>query len=396
MKRKKHGLRFRLIVALAAVWLASFALSKDGLAQEKPETRVVIGAILDLTGEGAARGRHARDALLLEESRFNENKGAADARMHLVTIDSEGKARIAAEAVGRLAGEFGAVAIVGPPGREEALAAAREADDKRIPLVALSAPEGILTPLKKWVFSAAHRAEAAARLSFSHIRSRGFEKIAVLTSGDAMGREGREALSSLAPRLGLSIFLNHQFSDKEHNFLPFLQKANRRGVQAFLHWSDGASRLALARARQALDLKMPIYLSTMVSRRYSNEKLSRATEGLIIPVPRLFAVKLFSKNAPDWRAAHEFRADFLRRFGQTPDGLAGYAADAFRLITRSLKGTNTSRGKVRRKIETTSPYVGLTGTYRFSESDHNGLKSTSLVMIQIKNGKWALARKINR
>ncbi len=110
MKRKKHGSRFQWIAALAAaVWLAGFALPKDGLAQEKPEKRVVIGAILDLTGEGAARGRHARDALLLEESRFNENKGPSDERIHLVTIDSEGKTQGAARAVERLAGEFGAV-----------------------------------------------------------------------------------------------------------------------------------------------------------------------------------------------------------------------------------------------------------------------------------------------
>lgn len=396
MKRNKHGSRFRWITALAAaLWLAGFALPEGGLAQQKPEKKVVIGAILDLTGPGAARGRHARDALLLEESRFNENKGPSDARILLVTIDSEGKLAKVTEAVGKLAGEFGAVAIVGPAGREGSLAAAREAEEKRIPLVALSAPEGILSPPKKWVFSTAHRAAAAANLSYSHIRSKGFEKIAILTSDDAMGREGREALSSLAPEMGLSVFLNHKFSDKEHNFLPFLQKADQRGAQVFLHWSNGASRLALARARQALDLKIPVYLSTMVSRRYGNGNSSRSAEGLIFPVPRLFAADLFSKNAAGWRAAHEFRANFLSRFGQTPDGLAGYAADAFRLIASSLKGTDAGREKVRKNIEATSPYVGLTGTYRFSESDHNGLKPGSLVLVQIKGGKWTLAREKN-
>lgn len=381
-----------MFAALAAAWLSGFPLPERVLAQEKQEKKIVIGAILDLTGPGAARGRHARDALLLEESRFNENKKPSDARIHLVTIDSEGKARIAAEAVGRLAGEFGAVAVVGPSGRGEAVAAAREAEEKRIPLIALSAPASILSPLKKWVFSTAHRAATAASRSYFHIRSRGFEKIAILASDDAMGREGREALRFLAPEMGLSVFLNHRFSEKEHNFLPFLQKANGRGAQAFLHWSNGASRLALARARQALDLKMPIYLSTMVSRSYGAENTGRSAEGLIFPVPRVFAADLFSKKAVDWRAVHEFRTNFLRRFGQTPDGLAGYAADAFRLIARSLKGANARRGRLRRKIEATSPYAGLTGTYWFSESDHNGLKPASLVLVQIKGGKWTLAR----
>ena len=271
MKCKKNGYWIRWTTTLAAsLLLAGLAFPRFGYVQEKPEKRVVVGAVLDLTGPGAARGRHARDALLLEETRFNENKDSSVARVHLVTIDSEGKALVAAKAVERLADEFGAVAVVGPGGRGEALAAAQKAEEKRIPLVALSAPEEIFEPLKRWVFSTAHRATTAVSLSYFHVRSRGFNKIAILSSDDAMGREGREALSALAPEAGLSIFLNHKFSDKEHNFLPFLKKANLRGAQVFLHWSNGASRLALARARQALDLRIPVYLSTMVSRRYGN------------------------------------------------------------------------------------------------------------------------------
>ncbi len=359
-------------------------------SQETAKGRTVIGAVLDLTGQGAARGRHARDALLLEESRINQGRPTSLARIQLVLIDSEGKTEGASKAVKRLAGEFGAVAIIGPAEREASLAAALEAEKARIPLVSLIAPEALLRPVRKWVFSTAHPVSLTVGRVFSHIGLRGFRRIAILASGKALGREGREILSGLAPDRGLSILLNERFSEKEHNFLPFLQKSHLRGAQAFLHWSNGASRLALARARLALDIRIPIYLSMVASKSYEFEGGGRAVEGLMFPVPRVFAAELLTENTPGREQIQKFRSDFRRRFGQFPDGMAGYAADAFRIIGKTLAGS-PRRGLVRRRIETMGAYQGLTGIFRITPSDHNGLNPYSLVLVKIKGGKWALA-----
>ncbi len=215
----------------------------------------------------------------------------------------------------RLAGEFGATAIIGPAEREATLAAALEAEKARIPLASLIAPEALLRPVRKWVFSTAHPVSLAVGRVFSHISLRGFRRIAILASGKALGREGREILSGLAPDRGLSILLNERFSEKEHNFLPFLQKSHLRGAQAFLHWSNGASRLALARARLALDIRIPIYLSMVASKSYELEGRGRAVEGLMFPVPRVFAAELLTENTPGREQIQKFRSDFRRRFG---------------------------------------------------------------------------------
>ena len=378
------------IIVLLAAGVPGLVDPQPAVSQETVKGRTVIGAVLDLTGQGAARGRHARDALLLEESRINQGRPASLARIQLVLIDSEGKTEGATKAVKRLAGEFGATAIIGPAEREATLAAALEAEKARIPLASLIAPEALLRPVRKWVFSTAHPVSLAVGRVFSHISLRGFRRIAILASGKALGREGREILSGLAPDRGLSILLNERFSEKEHNFLPFLQKSHLRGAQAFLHWSNGASRLALARARLALDIRIPIYLSMVASKSYELEGRGRAVEGLMFPVPRVFAAELLTENTPGREQIQKFRSDFRRRFGQLPDGLAGYAADAFRIIGKTLAGS-PRRGLVRRRIETMGTFQGLTGIFRITPSDHNGLNPHSLVLVKIKEGKWALA-----
>ncbi len=386
---RNFRLRLLVVFAILAVGVPGLLIPQPAISQEEAKGRIVIGAVLDLTGQGAARGRHARDALLLEEYRINQGRLASLPRIQLVVIDSEGKTRGASKAVKRLAGEFGAAAIIGPAERGGSLAAALEAEKARIPLVSLVAPEALLRPVRQWVFATAHPVSLAVGRVFFHINSRGFRRIAILTSGKALGREGREILSGLAPDRGLSIILNERFSEKEHNFLPFLQKSHLRGAQAFLHWSNGASRLALARARLALDIQIPIYLSMVASKSYELEGGNRAVEGLIFPVPRVFAAELLTENTPGRERIRKFRSNFRRRFGQFPDGLAGYAADAFRIIGKALAG-GPRRGLVRRRIETMGAYQGLTGIFRVTASDHNGLNPYSLVLVKIKGDKWVL------
>jgi branched-chain amino acid transport system substrate-binding protein len=395
MNRETHLSILGKWTIAAAVWVAVWMAPSQALAASASRD-VVIGAVLDLTGQGAARGRQARDALLLEEDRINESRPASRGRIRLVIIDTEGKTEAVSESVKKLAVEVRAAAVIGPAGRKASLAASREAERAGIPLISLSAPEALLSPPRRWVFSTAHPVSLSAGLSVSHIRAKGFRRAALLTSGSGLGREGREVLSAIAPERGISIVLNERFPPKEHNFLPYLQRAHLRGAEAFFFWSGGSTPLALARARLALDIRLPIFLAAVAARSRALENPGPAVEGLTFPAPRLLVLDLLPKGTSGLAAALGFRSRFRARFGQPPSGFAGYAADAVRIIERALeKGKSdekgdSRRGSIRKSIETLPPYHGLTGTYRFSAKDHGGLRASSLTMVRIWKGKWAL------
>ena len=56
-----------------------------------------------------------------------------------------------------------------------------------------------------------------------------------------------------------------------------------------------------------------------------------------------------------------------------------------------MKKAGTDHKALRDAIEQTKGYVGVSGIYNLTPEDHNGLDVDSMVMVQVKNGKFVLA-----
>jgi branched-chain amino acid transport system substrate-binding protein len=50
------------------------------------------------------------------------------------------------------------------------------------------------------------------------------------------------------------------------------------------------------------------------------------------------------------------------------------------------------RAKLREAIEGIRNFVGITGVFDFSPTDHNGLDRRAVSMIEIVDGQWRLAK----
>ncbi|OGL61405.1 MAG: hypothetical protein A3I72_01855 [Candidatus Tectomicrobia bacterium RIFCSPLOWO2_02_FULL_70_19] len=374
-----------LVAALLAAGGADRALAAEAAGE------VVVGAALDLSGPGAAEGKEARDALIVELDRANRaGEGIAGRGIVLLVVDTGGRPQGAAEAIQTLAREREAAAVIGPAGIPEARAAAREAGRRRIPLFTLTAPEELFDPPRPWVFSTAVPASLGARAILSHMTAVGATRMALLGAGDSQGAEGRSQLSALAPQAGISLLMNEAYRREEHNFLPFLHQARVRGVEVFVHWGGPAAQLALVRARMALDLGIPVYFGTVLGSALDLKEAGRAAEGVVFPAARVAAAAILPPDVPGLREITEFREAFIRRHRRPPEGVAGFAADAFRLMVSAMRAAGPSRARIPKYLVDTRQYTGLTGRFDFSEANHNGLGPDSLVMVRLKGGRWTL------
>ena len=61
------------------------------------------------------------------------------------------------------------------------------------------------------------------------------------------------------------------------------------------------------------------------------------------------------------------------------------------IVANAIKKVGTDAEALRAEIESTKNYVGISGTYNITAEDHNGLDVNSMVMVQVKNGKFVLA-----
>ena len=383
----KNGWRIRWMTSLAA-----FCCVCTWVVDAAPADRIVVGLALDLSGPGASGGREARNALLLEMARINR-RGVAGGRIFLLTLDTKGSPEGAAAAVRELARKHRAVAIIGPVEHYAAIAAAGAAQEERVPLFTLSAPEEILVPVRQWVFSTARPASLTVRLILGHLKSRGIKRAAMLGSSVGYGTEGREQITALAPDFGVSILLNESFKPGEHNFLPFLKRASRRGVGGFVHWAKRGYRVDLVRARAALDLDIPLYLSQASPGMFGSKSGGRAAEGVVFPASWITVAHLLPESHPAKKDIAAFRGQFLKTYKSAPGETAAAAVDALRILAWSARGVGANRARIPAGVEGARYFTGLNGTYGFSGNDHNGLDTDSLALVRIVKGKWELVEK---
>lgn len=380
----KNGWRMKWVAALAV-----FCFFGGWAVDAAPADRIVVGLALDLSGPSGPSGREARGALLLEMARINR-RGVAGGRIFLLTLDTRGSPEAAAAAVRSLVRVHKAVAVIGPVEHYAAIAAAKAAQEERIPLFTLSAPEEILSPPLKWVFSTARPASLPVRLILGHLKSRGIKRAAVLGSSLGYGSEGREQITALAPDFGVSVLLNESFKPGEHNFLPFLKRASLRGVGGFVHWAKGASRVDLVRARAALDLKIPLYVSHASPGMFGAQNESKAAEGVVFPASWATAAHLLAESHTARKELMAFRAEYLKTYRSAPGETAAAAVDALRILAWSARGVGANRERIPAGVEGARYFTGLNGTYGFSKNDHNGLDADSLVLVRVRRGKWEL------
>ena len=69
----------------------------------------------------------------------------------------------------------------------------------------------------------------------------------------------------------------------------------------------------------------------------------------------------------------------------------GYAYDGLMLAVDAIKRAgSTDKAKVRDAIEATKGYVGSSGVFNMSPTDHMGLELSSFRLLEIKNGDWTI------
>ncbi len=382
----KNGWRMKRVAALAV-----FCCACAGVAEAVSPGRIVVGLASNLSRAAGTAGREARNALLLEIERINR-RGVAGAHMFLLTLDTKGSPQAAAAAVRSLAREHKAVAVIGPAEHYAAIAAAKAAQEERLTLFSLTAPEEILVPARKWVFSTAIPASLPVRLILGHLKSRGIKRAAVLGSSLGYGTEGREQITALAPDFGVSILLNESFKPGEHNFLPFLKRASRRGVGGFVHWARGGSRVDLVRARAALDLKMPLYVSLASPGLFGPKSGGRAAEGVVFPASWIAATRLLDESHPARGDLMAFRAAYRKKYKSAPGETAAAAADALRLLAWAARGVGANRERIPAGVEEARYFIGLNGIYGFSQDNHNALDAASLALVRVRKSKWELVK----
>jgi len=169
-----------------------------------------------------------------------------------------------------------------------------------------------------------------------------------------------------------------------------LTKIRQQNPEAIVCWGTNPGPAVLAKNMEQLGLKIPLYQSHGVASPKFIELAGSAAEGIMLPTGKILIAALLPDTDPQKKVLLDYTQEYENKYKSAASGFGGYAYDGMKIIAAALKNSNGDKGKIRQAIENTKGYVGVSGIFNFSPTDHNGLSPDAFVMVKIQNGTWEM------
>ncbi len=375
------------LLAVSIALLASLPLAPAARAQD-----VKIGALLSVTGPAAFLGAPEARTLEMLVQQTNEKGGLNGKKVVLLVKDTGGSSEKAVSFAKQLIDEEKVVAIIGPSTSGETMAVKAIAEEAKVPLLSLAAAEVIVNPVATYVFKFAQKDSHAAELIFQDMKKKGITRVALFSSNTGFGKAGKEQVAKLAPQFGIQIVLDEVYDKAATDLTAEATKLKASNAQAVLNWSIEPAQSILVKNIRQLGITLPIYQSHGFGNIAYAKAAGPAAEGVLFPLGHLAVADALPDSSPQKKVLVGYRDAYQKKYGEDVSGFGGYAWDAYEILAAAIRKVGPDRAKIRAAIEETKGFVGQSGTFNFSPTDHNGLGIDSFEMLTVKDGKFVPAR----
>lgn len=369
---------------LAAV-LAGLAFSAQAADPIK------IGSFLSTSGPAAFLGDPEKKVLELYVDKINAAGGINGRPLELIVYDDGGRADKALSFTKRLLRNDRVDVIVGGSTTATTMASVKLIDRAGVPFISLAGAVVIIDPVKKWVFKTAHTDRMAAEKVMQDMQKRGLSRLALLSESSGFGKSGRSQTLLAAELMGIEIVADETYGPKDTDVTA--QLTNIKGnadAEALLVFGFGQGPAIVTKNYQQLGMTLPLYQSHGVASKAFLDLTGDAAEGMRLPVTGVLIADQLPEG-PQRAVLESFIAEYSAKHGSEPSAFAGHAYDGLYLMVEAIKRAGTiDKASVRDALEATQGFVGITGEFNFSASDHMGLSLDAFHMVEVRNGAWQL------
>jgi branched-chain amino acid transport system substrate-binding protein len=382
-----------LLVAFLVVGLTMGAQAAD------PKQPIKIGAFFALSGPNAPIGTPTKLVAEMVVDQINKAGGINGRPLELVIGDTESDPAKAATIAKKFIHSDQVAAIIGPTSTGEGMQVKKIVEEAGIPIFMTVGGD---PPIMKetgpftYIFKSPQRSSTAIKKLFEYLKEKKMTKVALLTASDPFGKDGVVWLEKLAPDYGITFVAKESFGPKDTDMTPQLTKIKNANPQAIICWTIGPAGSIVAKNKAQLGITIPLFQCHGQPGPEYIQLAGKASEGDRMPSTKL----MVAAELPDTDAQKQVIKDFIRLYTdvyhfdkQFPINThSGYAWDAITVVANAMRQAGTDPKALRAAIEGTKGYVGVSGTYNLSPEDHNGLGTDSMVIIQVKDGKFVTAK----
>jgi len=376
---------------ILATLVASVALLPAlAVAADKP---IKIGAVVSATGPASFLGDPQQKTLETYVQKINAAGGVLGRKLELVLYDDASDANKANAFARRLIIQDEVDAIIGASTTGSTMAMVPQIEQAGVPAISLAAASVIVEPVKSWIFKMPHSDRMAAQKVLDDMKKRGFTQFALLSDTGGFGKSGRTETLKMAETLGLKVVEDQQYGEKDTDMTPQLTKVKSSPAQAILVFGTGQAPAIIARNYQQLALKQPLYTTHGQASVEFIKLAGKAAEGIRMPSPALLVAGALPASDPQRNVSVDYAKAFEGQFKIDVSTFGGYAHDGLLLLVDAIKRAGgTDKAKLRAAIEQTSGFIGVSGVYKMSATDHMGLDVSAFRMVEVQNGAFKEVR----
>lgn len=364
--------------------------TSDGGSSETPEV-YKIGAIYSKTGPASPLGEPEWNATLLLEEQINANGGINGVPIKVILADDESSPEKAIEEMNRLVHDEKVLVVLGSSTTGASMAMKGIAMENQIPLIAAAAAAQVVEPVEEstWVFKTPHSDVHAISRIYMYMNEVGYKTVGILSDSNAYGAEGLKVLEELAPEYGVEIVASEVYNTDDADMTAQLTKINNAKPDAIIVWGTNPGPAIAAKNMKELGITIPYIGSHGIGNNTFIELAGDGAEGVIIPTGKLLLPTELDEDDVQYEIISEFYNAYMDKYGTEPTNFGSYGYDNLLLAVEALKNGATDHASIRDYLETKiKDFVATTGTFNFSETDHNGLEADSMIMAEVKDGKW--------
>ena len=384
---------------LARIFLVAAVLCLMPLWTQAAEP-IKLGAFFALSGPAAHIGTPTKLVADMVVDQINKGGGINGRPIELIIGDTESDPAKAATIAKKFIFTDKVAAIIGPTSTAEGMNVKKIVEEASVPTFMTVGGDPVIMGGEKlgsfnYVFKSPQRSSTAVKKLFGYLKDKKLTKVGLLTASDAFGKDGLVWLEKLAPDFGITFVGKESFGPSDTDMTAQLTKIKNADPQALVVWTIGPAGAIVAKNKAQLGIKVPLFQCHGQPDPKYIELAGKASEGDRMPATKLMAAAQLPDSDPQKKVIQEFihlYKDVYHYDNQFPINThSGYAWDAIYIVTNAMKKAGTDPKALRNAIEQTQGYVGVSGIYNLTPEDHNGLGVDSMVMVQVKDGKFVLA-----
>jgi branched-chain amino acid transport system substrate-binding protein len=377
-----------LIMMLVAALAATGCGGKDGDSET-----IKVGVNYELSGDVAAYGTTAKDAILLAFDEINEAGGVLGKKIEAVVLDNKSDATEALSVATKLVTQEKVVAHLGPATTGATLNTIPVITEYKVPLITNSAthPDITVDPqtnkTREFVFRTCFidPPQAIVGAEFA-VKELGVKKVAVYYDNTNDYSKGLyKVFKEHVTALGGEVVAEEGYVESDLEFRPTLTKFKQSGAE--LIYIPGYYEKVAKIVSQARELGIDVPF--LGADGWDSPDLVEVAGPEALN--NTYFTNHYSPQDPSEKVQNFVNA-YKERYGSIPASFSATAYDAAYLLADAIKRAgSTDTEAITKALAETKDFDGITGRFSFDEQ-HNPVKEISI--IEMVDGEQTLKTKI--